>query len=242
MLSDWLRDLPPELHMSYETFSQDRPLCALHMSYNQLLILTIRPIFFLAVKKAVADRFVVRRWNIEDHAQIEHIRECSDAARRNLRLGRWLQKMRPSQKLMLPDLHNIFNATIILLLHQMVFVNLRTNDVSDIAFGIEAFEREASFGDSYGKDCTKVLKDLSGLVQRLRNLMFDGISHISPPLAPAALVDQGPPLPYGLMPIVADPADSAVIPIQMPGGGALLQELVTWLGNDDLQMYSDYLV
>ena len=35
MLSDWLRDLPPELQMSYEMFSRDRPLCSLHMSYNQ---------------------------------------------------------------------------------------------------------------------------------------------------------------------------------------------------------------
>ncbi len=38
MLSEWLRDLPPELQISYELFSPDRPLCTLHMSYNQVSI------------------------------------------------------------------------------------------------------------------------------------------------------------------------------------------------------------
>lgn len=39
MLSDWLGNLPNELRMSYETFSQDRPLCTLHMSHNQVRLL-----------------------------------------------------------------------------------------------------------------------------------------------------------------------------------------------------------
>lgn len=133
----------------------------------------------------MADRFVSRNWNrnwnIEDHSQIAHIRECSDAARRNLRLGRWIRKLSPRQKLLVPDFHNIFNAAIILLLHQIVFVNLRTNDVSSIAFAKEVFEREAGFGDIYAKDCARILQDLSVLVTKLRELMFEGLSETNIP-------------------------------------------------------------
>ncbi|TPX13684.1 uncharacterized protein E0L32_005887 [Thyridium curvatum] len=268
MLASWRKDLPPPLQLSYETYSGDRPLCTLHMTYNQLLILTIRPILFMAVKKAVADRFVSRQWDIEDHAHIEHIRECSDAARRNLRLGRWLHTMSPGSKLLLPDLHNIFNAAIILLLHQIVFVNLRTNDVSDIAFSTEVFEREAGFGDRYGEDCARVLQDLSALVRRLRNLMFDGIPRISPHVddggrqvggtassPPGVLSSGASPSAYGIVTpppqavgaggggVGAGGGGSNIISIPVHGdGNALYQELMTWLDNDDLQMYNNYLV
>ncbi len=57
--------------------------------------------------------------------------------------------MSPANKLLLPELHYIFNAAIILMLHQIVFVNLRTNDVSDIESAIEAFECEAAIGAAY---------------------------------------------------------------------------------------------
>lgn len=247
LLSNWESSLPPELqmpselNMAYDPFTRDRPLCVMHMSYNQLLILTIRPILFTAVKKAVADRFVSCRYAIEEHPQITNIRACSDAARRNLRLGRWVQDQSPNQKLMMMDLHAIFNATIILLLHQTVFINLRTNDIKDIAFGTEVFEREAATGDIYAKDCSRVLHELSVLVGRLRNLMFDGVPQISPQIAPLVPVlqnlDQGMGgQQFGLMPLGTDP----VITIQMPGEDNLarIQQMVAWLDDDDLQMYN----
>ncbi|KLU86080.1 hypothetical protein MAPG_05099 [Magnaporthiopsis poae ATCC 64411] len=227
MLSDWLGNLPNDLRMSYETFSKDRSLCTLHMSHNQLLILTIRPIFLNAVKKAVADRFLTQSWpergqaalspqhqhpsdvsspmsyarivrppfrtrsaGIEDsHPRIRLFRECSEAARRNLRLGRWLAQISPGSKLLLLDMHGVFNATIMLLLHQIAFVDLRPDDVTDIAFGLEAFGREAAAGDMYATDCLHVMQDLASLVSQLRAHMFTDVPHTpSPQFGPAVTV------------------------------------------------------
>ncbi|EHA47236.1 hypothetical protein MGG_04213 [Pyricularia oryzae 70-15] len=240
MLWNWQRDLAPALQLSQDTLSRDRPLCTLHMNHNQLLILAIRPMFLVAVKKAVADRFfTTHSWHsqerdqqqtepsrpawarIESHPQVGLFRDCSDAARRNLRLGRWLAKISPASKLLLPDMHCIFNAAILLLLHQIVFVDLRTDDVSDISFALEAFAREADVGDAYAGDCLRVMQDLAGLVRRLRSLMFDGVPHVpSPHFAPAILSSSAPsPLPSaGLgLPI-------SMIPLPSPGleghGGA----------------------
>lgn len=36
MLSKWLHNLPEQLQISYETFSDDRAHCLLHMAYNQV--------------------------------------------------------------------------------------------------------------------------------------------------------------------------------------------------------------
>lgn len=124
------------------------------------MILTLRPILFQAVKKAVADRFVNFHWNIEQHPQISNIRLCSDAARSNLRLGRWMRdQISPAQKLLLTDLHNLFNAAIILILRQIIFDDLRVEYDADIDFVISAFESEAATTSSdYIKDCASTLR------------------------------------------------------------------------------------
>lgn len=259
LLSDWRASLPVCLQIRDDAFGNDRACCALHMAQGQLIILTIRPILFMAVKKAVADRFVSRQWSIEDHPQIQLIRECSDTARRNLRLGRWIRDISPSHKLLLPDLHHIFNAAIVLMLHQIVFVNLRTNDVSDITFAIDSFDREAGTGSNYGKDCAKVLQDLSALVHGLRSAMFESM----------AVVGRGDNVPIPGEQILASysgQGGAAFTTGPGPGGGdahlnqgaaaaapqfplppppageALYQELVAWIDNDDMQLYNNFLV
>lgn len=204
----------------------------------------------MAVKKAVADCFVKRRWCIDDHPQISLIRDCSDAARRNLRLGKWLSSISPAGKLLLPDLHHIFNAATILMLHQIVFVNLRTNDVSDIAFAIASFEQEASTGSNYGKDCAKVLKDLSALVQRLRNLMFScgADSKTSSPYMPGeqiltSLSSSSMASSFG--PTMADAGahHAGATHLQVSHAeNPLYQELTTWIDNDNMQFYNNFLL
>jgi hypothetical protein len=204
----------------------------------------------MAVKKAVADWFVSAQWDIEDHPHISLIRDCSDVARRNLRLGRWLTGISPAGKLLLPDLHHIFNAAIILMLHHIVFINLRTKDVVDIAFAIECFENEANTGSDYGKDCAKVLQDLWALVQRLRNLMIDGggdgkISPLPGEHILASLSTAG-----GCSLFAAGATDAATtgIPhhphIHAPGRShyqAEYQELATWIHSDGMQFYNNFL-
>ena len=99
------------------------------------------------------------------------IRKCSDAARRNLRIGRRLQIISPGQKLLVQDLHHIFNAAIILLMHQILFVNQRVYDMFLIDKAKEVFKNEAMTGSDYGKDCHNVLDDLKPLVDKLHELI-----------------------------------------------------------------------
>ncbi|KAK3291091.1 uncharacterized protein B0H64DRAFT_420431 [Chaetomium fimeti] len=166
---------PASLLTGAASFGQDRACWALHMSYNQLVILAVRPAMLMAVWKAVASIVCIHQpFDIEImHSQIEPIRACSDAARRNLRLGRLMCLHSPRQKLLLGDLHNIFNAAIVLTMHQMVFVNLRTQDLDDVGWASEVFETEAKTGNEYAKDCARVLQDLKYLAQQLRNPIHD---------------------------------------------------------------------
>jgi hypothetical protein len=128
----------------------------------------------VAVGKAVASILVMDQpFDIETHPSIQRLRACSDAARCNLRLGRLMRLHSPRQKLLLPDLHNIFNAAIVLTMHQIVFVNLRTQDLEDVGWASEVFEAEAETGNEYAKDCAGVLRDLKYLAQQLRNPIHD---------------------------------------------------------------------
>ncbi|KAK4245124.1 hypothetical protein C7999DRAFT_43314 [Corynascus novoguineensis] len=166
---------PASVLSGAENFGQDRACWALHMSYNQLVILAVRPAMLMAVWKAIASIVCINQpFDIEImQSQIEPIRACSDAARRNLRLGRLMCLHSPRQKLLLGDLHNIFNAAIVLTMHQMVFVNLRTQDIDDVGWASEVFETEAKTGNEYAKDCARVLQDLKYLAQQLRNPIHD---------------------------------------------------------------------
>ncbi|RYP78743.1 hypothetical protein DL771_000410 [Monosporascus sp. 5C6A] len=244
-LAGWLDNLPPELQMiDTPTRNHDRACCELHMFYNQLLILTVRPIFFMAVKKAVADRFTDRSWNLENHSQLTHIRQCIDAARRNLRLGRWIRDTTLSRKLLTSTLHNIFNAATILLLNQLLFDRFdEQRDAEDVYFAIECFQVEARGENNYAIDCARVLKDLEALVMRLRNqTMEDQVqvrsSQLSPPqvqLPATTAYDVGfilnPEVPPGILP--SQPQLTPVINLE------LYNQLSNWMDNDDFQLYHE---
>ncbi|KAK4139555.1 uncharacterized protein C8A04DRAFT_40619 [Dichotomopilus funicola] len=166
----------PEGLNGAQSFGEDRACWALHMSYNQLVILAVRPAMLTAAWKAVASIVCIdQTFDIESmHTRMtDPIRACSDAARRNLRLGRLMWLHSPRQKLMLGDLHNIFNAAVVLTMHQIVFVNLRTQDRDDVAWAGEVFESEALTGREYARDCSRVLRDLKYLAHQLRNPIHD---------------------------------------------------------------------
>lgn len=87
----------------------------------------------MAVRKVISSIVCAEQpFDTENQPHIERIRACSDAARRNLCLGQLIRLHSPCQKLLLPDLHHIFNAAIVLMMHQVVFVNLRTQDLHDV--------------------------------------------------------------------------------------------------------------
>ncbi|RYP34223.1 hypothetical protein DL767_004346 [Monosporascus sp. MG133] len=245
MMSGWLDNLPPELQMIDTPIrNHDRACCELHMFYNQLLILTVRPIFFMAVKKAVADRFTNRNWNLEKHSQLAHIRQCIDAARRNLQLGRWIRDTTLSRKLLTSTLHNIFNAATILLLNQLLFDSFDEHrDTADVRFAIECFEVEARGENNYAIDCARVLNDLKTLVMRLRNQTLEDqvlvrSSQLSPPqaqLSATTAYDVGfilnPEVPPGILP--SQPQLTPGINID------LYNQLSDWVDDDDFHLYHE---
>jgi hypothetical protein len=208
----------------------------------------------MAVWKAVASIVCDNLpFDIESHPHLEPIRACSDAARRNLRLGRLMRLHSPRQKLLLPDLHNIFNAAIVLIMHQMVFVNLRTQDLDDVGWAIEVFDTEAETGSDYAKDCARVLHDFKYLAQQLRNPIHD------PGMKQVLLSDEGalrdlrPSEPSEMM--EESNSDSSAImngTTETPGnhgkGGALYQRVAAmyqtlscWWQADYMQFYSTFL-
>ncbi|KAK3693066.1 hypothetical protein B0T22DRAFT_33298 [Podospora appendiculata] len=251
ILENWETRLPSLLKIPLDVYSlpitdtiTDRACCSLHMSYNQLTILTVRPAFLTAVKKVVAAYWLAKDWTITEHSMLKPIRKCSDAARRNLRLGSWLRTRRTNDdddddvmhtyKLMLPDLHHIFNAAIILLLHQIAFLNLRTHDNVDIAFAIDTFASEAATGNDYAKDCAKVLRDLQALVRVLRDLIFNRPEErvlLSPVLG---LVDAGG---DQIMGAVASKGDTPAPP-SLPA--ELAQQFNVWFNDNAMQLYDRY--
>ncbi|KAK3901830.1 hypothetical protein C8A05DRAFT_34490 [Staphylotrichum tortipilum] len=241
---------PDALLSGASVFGQDRACWSLHMSYNQLIILAVRPAMLTAVWKAVGSILSDNRpFGIENNPQIEPIRACSDAARRNLRLGRLMRLPTPRQKLLLPDLHYIFNAAIILMMHQMLFVNLRTQDLDDVVWAGEVFEMEAETGSEYGKDCAGVLRDLRYLAQQLRNPIHDPDTK--------QILLSGDSVLRGLLPDGVDRMDESSDDVAaVPDGGAsgrqgkrdmpyrqevLNEALAVWWKEDHMKFYNTFL-
>ncbi|WYZ41135.1 hypothetical protein EsH8_V_000030 [Colletotrichum jinshuiense] len=255
LLESWHSSLPSTLQMSTARPSTDPACCLLHMGYNQLLILVVRPIFFAAVKKAFAKRYITpgRRWDFEHHAG--RIRACSEAAHRNLYFARWLLSLGGSRKLLQAGLHYVFNAAIILMLEELLVPYLAPSDsAADVNFAISVFQEEAKTGSNYAHDCATVLQDLGSLVQNLRldgqatptaGGVIDGGATSPPGLAPD---DVGIAI-NGTTPTNAGPQEQAFPPgssghqLQVDEGGALYQELMTWADNNDSQLFSNnYLI
>ena len=174
---------------------------------HQLLILTLRPIYFVAIKKSFAERYVSTRWSIEHHSQLQNIRTCSNAARRNLRLARWLVDLSPSRKLLQAALHHVFSAEIMLMLQEMVCSNLEPIDLVNIDYGVELFESEANAGSAYARECLKILRDMKALVNKFKVPMDQAEAAAAAAAATAAAVAEIPmPLPTQSMAVSAPSA------------------------------------
>lgn len=208
----------------------------------QLVILTARPVFFIAVKKALADRYVSNGSNRAAErvpSQTLLIQQCVHAARQNLRLGRWIRRLSPRQRLLHYETHAVFNAAIILLLNQMAVLDSELQDAGDIGFAIEVFEHEASLGSNFGVDCASVLQDLQLLVQGLRKT---GRRLSNPMIRQDPTINEEGPI--GSFPTDPDRADidgemqQADFLLTMDSGN-LYEELQGWLDNDYYQLYSN---
>ncbi|KAM7184313.1 Fungal specific transcription factor domain containing protein [Naviculisporaceae sp. PSN 640] len=171
----------------------DRAYLSMRMSYNQLFILAIRPAFLAAVKKLVAERYFRHKellmqpvaegylnrkdLSIDRHVLCQEFRESGDVARDTLIIGAHIKTHleAPGNKLLVADLHHIFNAAVHLLMFRISFVNLRGGDTRHIKFAKEVFAEEAKAGSAsaraYGEDCLAVLEDIDGMVDDLRKIV-----------------------------------------------------------------------
>ena len=227
---------------------------------TKLVILALRPMYFVTVKRSFAEIWVNRRTSVEASDVLVKIRRCSGAARKNLRIARWMLSVGRARRLLQAGLHHIFNGAIILMLQEMVCTNLAPTDIEDILWTTQVFEDEARTGNMYARDCAKILQDMRSLVVRLKAPFV--VEPPDPPPPPP------PPLPLSQLPIIQSdpnimklhtpiampaPADSSAnhssneammqsMQWQLAEGDALWQELMTWMEIDEMQMYNNYIL
>ena len=166
-----------------------------------------------------------------------------------MRLGQHIATLGRFPRLLQVGLHNVFNAAVVLLLHQLLVEAPDETDRSGISFVISAFENEAKTGNIYADDCMRVLLDLNMLVQKLRSQIFFGGQQQVPTSSHAAGLQTqanqytniyaeapGSSRTFGWRPEEVEQA----APLQVPVGeqDPAYQELVTWLSVDDLQLYN----
>ncbi|KAK8919865.1 putative transcriptional regulatory protein [Metarhizium anisopliae] len=231
MLEQWQSALPPALQL-IKGLSNDPASCLLHMRYNQLLIVAIRPLFLSAVKRAVADRLMGQTTTMDSVPQIENLKCCISAAIRNMALARHLSTLNGQRKTLHAGLHFIFHAAVCLILRPLVFREESSQEeaiaaMNDVDYGIKKMLEAASKGNTDGQQCAETLQELRCLVGRLtaplgQDPILSTISSSAPTIAPHLVSQELPPPP---MPIGDDPV--------------LYDELVTWMG-DDWPIYNSY--
>lgn len=239
MLSSWLQDLPPSLSLQESTMRNDRACCELHMAYNQvsipvfllsqtneskLVMLTIRPILFVAVKKAVAERIIDGHSDIQQHPQLERIEQCAGAARQTVQLSRCLLALGRRPRLLHAELHYFFTAAVILLLEQLFSDKISEMDALDVMNATLVFEAEANSGNSYAQDCVSVLQNLNSLVGRFRaEISLRGRRSVPQSLTNTEETYH---------------SSSASQYVSNPGEGGSYEEMLEWLNVDDLQLFN----
>jgi hypothetical protein len=253
MLDDWRSSLPVSLQLGAEHLSTDAVVCNLHMARNQLVVLTARPIVFVAVKKAVAERLISRRGggsserplDVDRHPQARHMGAGLAAARWNMRIGRWLRSLYGTRRrLFHTELHYVFNAAVLIILDALLAPlplgptpSLPPLD-EDVRSAIEIFEIDSRGGSNYSKDCCRVLADLSMLARRLAaSLAWTGEQQQTQQQMPeeTGVMHPWAPDAFGQSMLGGGPR-----PLAVPG--PFDQELLNWMETDDLQLYSNFLI
>ncbi|KAK0640586.1 hypothetical protein B0T16DRAFT_393026 [Cercophora newfieldiana] len=198
MLERWRRSLPAPLEIAQMPSDDeyqlpaflelpsyaDRAHCLLHMAYNQLYILTVRPAFLGAVRTVVANRYLRKPEAVLPQEMDEELRKCSNRARENIALAKllrgdseagdtWAMENEGQHPLLVQELHHLFNAAVILMMHQIIYVHLRSKDTEAISRAIRIFEEEERTGSVYAKNCVVVLNELRRVAWRLREEMYD---------------------------------------------------------------------
>ncbi|KAH0522877.1 hypothetical protein TsFJ059_006664 [Trichoderma semiorbis] len=230
MLQQWQLTLPPRLQLSPDGLSNDPACCLLHMRYNMLLILAIRPLFLGAVKRSIAKRLMVQTTET-NMMYSEHLTLCITAARRNIRLGRQLAALNFSRKSPLhAEQHYSFNATVCLILEDLisdeeVSEEEREARSNDIMFGIQLEEDGIT---NFGQASSNSLRHLWALARRLMDSMVQ-----TQELNNAGLAGQ-----RFAPPMMTTPTDYSMPVLQTGEDHALYDELVAWVDDEWPPMYN----
>ncbi|KAM0454813.1 hypothetical protein ACHAPV_008186 [Trichoderma viride] len=230
MLQQWQSTLPPGLQLSPDGLSNDPACCFLHMRYNMLLILAIRPLYLGAVKRSIAKRLMLQ--TVDSYTHSEHLKLCIAAARRNIRLGRQVRALNIARKSPLyAEQHFSFNATVCLILEDLisdeeVSEEEREARNRDILFGIQ-IEEEGLTGFGQTSALSNTLRHLWTLARRLTGSIAQAQE-----VSTAQLVEQR------LAPPMMTTLPGYSMPRMQTGEDhALYDELVAWV-DDEWPVYS----
>lgn len=234
MLEQWKRSLPPVVQLCPEGVSNDPAVCMLHMRYNQLVIVATRPLFFIAVKKSVAERLMSHTATTDLNSRLGHLKSCIESAKSNMRLARHFIMINRHARQLHTLLHYALSAAVCLILQDLVYSqgSLTSEEIMDkdrdIQYAISLLdEDELCRGESQQSGtCTQALHDLRVLVARLvarPENTHDGIPHSDP--------TQGQPMGFSN----AFPIET----LQVGSEPGLYNELVTWM-NDDWLSYNSF--
>ncbi|KAI4617082.1 uncharacterized protein J4E87_008596 [Alternaria ethzedia] len=235
-LENWKFNLPPVLAIDVDA---DPAVLSLHLAYNQLIVLTTRPILLAAVKQAVAERYMNGSWSVQQHAHSKYVQACPEAAQRNLLLAK---RLRSTRKLLQAGLHFVFNAAVILILDQILHSSSTAPTATalntpvytlEIDFAMRTFEEESRTGTNYPRDCYKVLQDLKALVDRY---LSHGHGHFEQSNDPGLVINT-PGTQYNAQrgaELQGNPLNTTA--------GTVYQELRTWMQSDGLKLHNSLLI
>lgn len=173
MLEQWRRNLPPCLQIANSgPPSTDPALCMLHMHFNHLIILALRPCLIAALKANInglssqpaAPPSSSTSPSVHGGSPIstQHAEAIASAAQRNMRLARHVATLHRPRRL----LHNglCFVLTAVVCFQLQSLLGDEQVPMREVDFAIELFDREAQTGNTYGINSVGALRELKALI------------------------------------------------------------------------------
>jgi hypothetical protein len=145
----------------------------------QLLILTVRPLLFEAVKSATASRCLRGRLCKLEFPNQAKIHESAVAARQNIRICQQVMRLRHPATLSVSTIHYCFNAALTLELHSILSTDEHPTDRERISLTQSVLDADQGSNAEFANDCAKVLADLVSIMEKLRSGPFQQQNDVS---------------------------------------------------------------
>jgi hypothetical protein len=210
----------------------------------QLLILTIRPLLFEAVKSATTSRYLRGRFFKLELPHQDKIHESAIAARQNIRICQQVMRLRHPATLSVSTIHYCFNAALSLELHSILSVDEPPTDRERISLTQSILDADQGSNAEFANDCAKVLADLVSIMKKLRSGPFQHQDEVSSLQMTVTTLPQDMQSNSGWT-MVPSQIRRPSLPEQEPGDtdcshlqderDSAYAELVSWLQHDSLQ-------